>query len=59
MSKIFLVIRSLEFGAYLLFGAWVLKFPVRSTGIRSFGSELESRELSAQNYLTSELLRTL
>ena len=27
--------------------------------IRSFGGELESRTLSAQDYLTSELLRTL
>ena len=31
----------------------------RSEKARSFGSKLESRSFSAQNYLTSEQLRTL
>ena len=33
--------------------------PRRVASIRSFGDELESRPLSAQIHLTSELLRTL
>jgi hypothetical protein len=33
--------------------------PDTNVRIRSFGGELESRELSAQNHLTSEQLRTL
>ena len=36
-----------------------LRLSMQDIDIRSFGSGLESRALSARNYSTSELLRTL